>query len=124
MASLANGLSALIRLGASFELDSGVETLSIGCPENSQRDYYLETAGKWLCYRIDIRGAAVLVSASLLDSTGAPQVLLKTCDVEARWEVVFRFLSSLERYEVRNLERPILVGNPVLDDPATCWIIA
>ena len=122
MASLTNGLSALVRLGASIELDSDLQTISIGCQENSfTGNYELQTAGKFLLYVVSIQGTAVLVAASLLDSTDPPQVLLKTQDVEAGWELIFRFVSALEKYEVRSLQRPILVGEPGQPD---AWVIA
>ena len=123
-----SGLSALIKLGAGLELEAGVslETLAIGRPHNSFAEgYELETCGQFLLYRITIAGAAeVHVAASLADSISDPEHLLRTQDNEAGWGLVFAFVSSLERYGVCSLERPIVVGNPVIHPPETCWVVA
>ena len=127
-----SGLSALIRLGVSLELDSEntggcMTALSIGCPGNSLaggNTCELQIAGKFLLYAVSIRGEAVVVSVALLDGIADPEVLLRTPDTEAGWELIFKFISSLEKYEVKNLERPIQVGDPAAGhDPETCWII-
>jgi hypothetical protein len=122
---LTSGLSAMIRLAAALELDrenAGVtmETLSIGHPEDSY-DYALEIAGQWLCYSVAIHGSEVRTGASLVDSISQPQTLLRTPDAESGWELVFRFISALEKYGVRSLVRPILVGEPGQPD---AWVIA
>lgn len=122
-----SGISALIRAGAALELEPGValEALSIGAPHNSFAEgYELESAGTFLCYTIALRGAEVHVSAALMDSTAAPDHLLKTPDSEDGWRVVFAFISSMERYQVQSLERPITVGNPLIHPPETCWMVA
>ena len=123
-----SGLSALIRLGASLELDSEntggcMTTISIGCPGNSLagNTCELEIAGKFLLYRVVIAGEAVVVSVALLDGVAEPEVLLKAKDTESAWETAFRFISALEKYEVRSLERPIMVG-PVGEPDA--WIVS
>ena len=62
-----------------------------------------------LCYSIAIRREQVFVGASLVDSIGRPQTLLRAPDTEAGWLFVFRFVSALEKHGVRSLTRPILV---------------
>ncbi|MGA7880872.1 MAG: hypothetical protein WBL40_17015 [Terrimicrobiaceae bacterium] len=124
---MGSGISAMLRLGAGLELEADVslETLSIGQVGNSLAGAFeLQTAGTFLCYVVAIRGAEVHVGASLMDSISEPEHLLRTADNETGWRLVFNFISSLEKYEVQSLERPILVGDPVYHDPATCWIIA
>jgi hypothetical protein len=121
-----SGLSALIKLGAGLELEAGVslETLAIGRPHNSFAEgYELETCGQLLLYRITT-GAEVNVSASLADSISDPEHLLRTQDNEEGWRLCFNFISSLERYQVQSLERPITVGNPLIHPPETCWVVA
>ena len=117
------GISALIRVGAQLEIDWGLETLSIGCPENST-DCVMETAGQWLCYTIGLHHEEIRVGASMMDSPAASQTLLRAPDSEAGWQLAARFIGSLERYAVKNLERPIVVGDPITDDPQSCWIIS
>ena len=137
---MSSGLGALIRLGASVELDSDLLTIFIGCPETAGAayrtnfvacsenrlgaDYELETTGNHLLYRVAIVGAEVHVCASLLDSIGVLELLLRTPDSEDGWRVAFAFISSLEKYQVQSLERPIAVGDPAIHDPSTCWIVA
>jgi hypothetical protein len=129
---MGSGLGALIRLGASVELDSDLQTIFIGCPTTAAytttfvgcpeghlgADYELETTGNHLLYRVAIVGAEVHVCASLLDSIGVPELLLKTPDSEDGWRLCSRFISALEKYEVRSLERPITVGNRSMMIPA------
>lgn len=117
----------MIRCGAGLELEPGVEleTLSIGHPENSLADgYEMETAGAFLSYTIAIRGTEVHVFAALIDSISAPEFLLRIPDSEDGWRVAFAFISSLERYQVQDLTKPIQVGDPTIHDPHTCWIVA
>ena len=135
--SMSSGLGALIRLGASVELDSNLQTIFIGAPEPGVytttfvgcperclgADYELETAGHFLLYRIAIVSQGVHVSASPLDSINVPELLLKTEDNENGWRLALAFISSLEKFAVCSLERPILVGDPLLNDPAECWIV-
>ena len=121
-----SGLSAMVRLGAAFELDAEnrgacMETLLIGARENSFGNYELEIAGQWLCYDVRIVGGEVRTGASLVDSTGQPQTLLRAPDVESGWELIFRFISSLEKHEVKSLARPIVVGMPGEPD---AWVIS
>ena len=73
----ATGLSALIRTGAVLENDLGLETLSIGCPENAPGDCAMETAGRFLLYTIGIHNEKIRVGASLMDSPAATQTLLR-----------------------------------------------
>ena len=124
---MGSGLSAMIRFAAAVELEDGValETLSIGSPKNSLTSYYeWEGAGRFLMYTVAIVGTEILVSASLLDSTDAPELLLRAKDNESGWKLSFQFVCSLERYEVQSLTRPIQVGDPIIHDPTTCWIVA
>jgi hypothetical protein len=122
-----SGLSALIRLGASLELDSEnqggcMTALSIGAAHNSLAgNCELEIAGKFLVYVVSIRGEQVLVSAALLDGTEEPELLLRAKDAESAWETVFKFVSALEKYAVKDLTRPIVVG-PVGEPDA--WIVS
>ena len=119
-----SGISALIHTAARLELDFGLETLAITCPENAPGDCTLEIAGRFLLYSIGIYNEGIHVAASLLDATASPEHLLHCPDNEQGWELGTRFITSLEKYEVRSLVRPILVGDPYYHDPATCWIIA
>ena len=117
----------MLRAGAGLELepDVNLETISIGAPPNSLAgNYELETCGRFLLYRIALAGAEVHVAAAPADSISPPEHLLRCPDSEEGWRLVFAFVSSLERYRVQNLERPIKVGDPVVHDPATCWIIS
>ena len=110
--AMTSGLSAMIRCAAALELDrenagATMETLSIGHAEGSY-DYVLEIAGAHLCYSVSMYGEEVRTGASLVDSISQPQTLLRTPDAESGWELVFRFISALEKYGVRSLVRPIL----------------
>jgi hypothetical protein len=117
----------MIRCGAALELepDVSLETLSIGQPGNSLAEgYEMETAGTFLLYTVALRGAEVHVSASLLDSTAAPEHLLRAEDNETGWRTAFHLICSMEKYRVQSLARPIVVGNPALGDPPEeCWIV-
>jgi hypothetical protein len=120
-----SSLSALIRLAASLELEPEValETLAIGQPRDSLAGsfYELETAGRWLCYTVNIAGEQVLVSASLLDGIDAPEMLLRTTDRGAEWLVVFHLICALEKAGVKSLARPI---EAIIDgDPEHSWVI-
>jgi hypothetical protein len=122
---MTSGLSAMIRLAAALELDAEntgrcMETLSIGQTEGFS-GYVLEIAGAHLCYSIAIGGGQVFVGASLVDSISQPETLLQAPDSEQGWELVFRFISSLEKHEVKSLQRPIVFGTPGEPD---AWVIS
>jgi hypothetical protein len=77
-----------------------------------------------LFFTLNLDGERVSVGAQTMDQPGPPDTLLRTPDTGQGWELITRFITSLEKYEVRSLVRPILVGDPYYHDPATCWIIA
>ena len=99
----ATGLSALIRTGAVLKNDLGLETLSIGCPENAPGDCAMETAGRFLLYTIGIHNEEIRVGASLMDSPAATQTLLRCPDSEAGWQLITRFVGALEQHEIKAL---------------------
>jgi hypothetical protein len=67
------GLSAMVHAAAAFENDLGMETLSIGRGALSDEDSVLEIAGRWLCYRVALRGPEVRLAAALMDTAQAPE---------------------------------------------------
>jgi hypothetical protein len=81
----------------------------------------METAGRFLLYTVGLHNEEIRVGASMMDSPAASQTLLRAPDSEAGWELAARFIGALERYEVKSLMRPILVGEPGQPD---AWIVA
>ena len=66
-------------------------------------------AGRFLCHHIKLDGGFVTVSAQLMDEGSEPELLLKAVgETEAAWQTTIApLVASLERNEVRSLERPI-----------------
>ena len=104
-----SAISSLIRTGAQLENDWGLETLFITCPESST-NCEMQTAGRFLLYVISTHAEEVHTAVALMDSVAAPQTLLRVRDDTSGWELITRFVGSLERYEVKSLERPIMIG--------------
>lgn len=124
---MSSGLSGLIRLAAALELDpeAALETIFIGAPRNSPAgNFEWQGCGNFLLYSVELAQGEIRVSAALLDVIAEPQFLLKAPDTEEGWRLVFHFICSLERYRVATLVKPIRVGDPLFNDPSTCWIIA
>ena len=125
---MSSGLGALIRLGASVELDSDLLTIFIGCPETAGAayrtnfvacsenrlgaDYELETTGNHLLYRVAIVGAEVHVCASLLDSIGVLELLLQHSRFRGRLARGLRFHQQLGKIPGAKLGKAHRRGRP------------
>jgi hypothetical protein len=105
------GLSALIRLGASLENDFELEAVSIGKSTDESESYIMEIAGQHLAYRISLRNdGGLLLSASLMDGPGEPDLLLRDRDNAEGWRTVRFVVAALETHEIKSLARPIEAG--------------
>ena len=106
---------------AAFENDLGMETLSIGRGALSGEDSVLEIAGRWLCYRVALRGAEARLAACLMDAAAAPETLLRAPDTAAGWKTVHDVVRALEVHKIKSLERPIEAWDGF--DGANCFVI-
>ena len=97
----------MVHAAAAFENDLGMETLSIGRGTLSGEDSVLEIAGRWLCYRVALRGAEARLAACLMDAAAAPETLLRSPDTAAGWATVRGVVRALEVRGVKSLARPI-----------------
>jgi hypothetical protein len=114
------GISALIQIGAELEHDAGMEAIACGRGAVSDEDCVLEICGKFLAYRIALRGVEVRLSAQPMDTAAAPEMLLRAPDSRAGWETVRRLCAALEGHEIKALHtRPLEVGPPGPD----CFVI-
>ena len=119
-----SGLSAAIQMAAQLELDfPSVEVLSFGRSASSDAEAELELGGRFLLYHVLLCGE-IMLAVSLMDEIQGPQPVLRSPDTPAGWDVLNRLIRAMETHETADLSRPILVGNPVVDDPRNCWIIA
>jgi hypothetical protein len=118
-----SGLNAMINLGAWLGNEFGMEAISCGRGATAHEDCVLETCGKWLLFRIALRSNEVYLAASTLDDTAPAQTLLRATDTAVGWDTVRRLIAAMETHEVRDLKRPIEVGDPVVNDPNNCWVI-
>ena len=81
----------------------------------------MKVCGKWLAFRIALRGGWVWLSACPMDSASEPELLLNVGDGEAGWKTVCRLVLALERSGISSLERPIELGGGSAPDG---WVIA
>jgi len=82
-----------------------------------------EICGTELLFRVALRSNQVYLAASNMDDAVSEQTLLRTADSLAGWDLVRRLIAALETYRVRDLKRPVAVGNPTVNDPGSCWVI-
>ena len=116
-----SGISAMIRCAIQLE-GLGAEILEFGRAAFDRIDSCtLVMAGRFLCHHIKLDGGFVTVSAQLMDEGSEPELLLKAVgDTEAAWQTtIIPLVASLERNEVRSLERPIDTGG----DGPNHWVI-
>ena len=119
-----SGLSAAIQMAAQLELDfPSMEVLSFGRSATSDADAELEIGGRHLLYHVLLCGE-IMLAVSLMDGIQGPQPVLRSPDTSAGWDVLNRLIRSMETYEVQDLGRPIIVGDPLVHDPRSCWVIA
>ena len=65
----------------------------------------------------------IRLAVALMDGVGSPQTILRSPDSPAGWDVVKRLVGAMETHQVRDLTRPIEVGDPDQNDPRNCWVI-
>ena len=97
----------MVRCAVWCEDQLEMEVLSLGRSVNATEDCVLELAGKWLAYRIALRGTWIWLFLSLMDSGGEPELLLNVGDTAQGWRKTCAVVRLLEREEVRSLARPI-----------------
>lgn len=104
-------VGGMVRAGAWCENTLGTEVLSIGrSADNSIEDCVMAICGRWLAYRIALRGGWIWLFASLMDSADKPELLLNVGDGETGWKTICQLIAALERNQVKSLERPIEAG--------------
>ena len=118
------GLSAAIQMAAQLEIDfPGMEVLSLGRSATSDAEAELQIGGRFLLYHVLLCGE-IRLAVTLMDGIQGPQPILRVADTAAGWDVLDRLIRSMETYETADLSRPICVGDPLVHDPRSCWVIA
>ena len=119
-----SGLSAAINMAAQLELDfPSMEVLSFGRSATSDAEAELQIGGRHLLYHVLLCGE-IMLAVALMDGVESAQPVLRSPDTPAGWDVLNRLIRAMETHETADLSRPICVGNPTVDDPRNCWIIA
>jgi hypothetical protein len=77
-------------------------------------------SGRFLAYRITLRGGWVWLYAAEMDSPEKFELLINVVDGEAGWQkTICPLIKALEKSGCRSLQRPIEVGKSGLD----AWVI-
>jgi hypothetical protein len=119
-----SGLSAAIQMAAQLELDfPTMEVLSLARSATSDGETELQIGGRYLLYHVLLCGE-IRLSVALMDGVQCPENILQSPDTPAGWDVLDRLIRSMETYETADLSRPICVGDPLVHDPRSCWVIA
>ena len=119
-----SGLSAAINMAAQLELDfPTMEVLSFGRSATSDAEAELQIGGRHLLYHVLLCGE-IRLAVALMDGGQCPEHILQSPDTPAGWDVLDRLIRSMETYETADLSRPICVGDPLVHDPRSCWVIA
>ena len=83
----------------------------------------LEIGGRWLLYDVLLLSNEIRLSVALMDGIECPQAILRSPDNPIGWDLLHRLIAAMETHEVRDLSRPIEVGDPDQNDPSNCWLI-
>ena len=105
-----------------FESTVGLEVALIGREaDDLTNDAVLELTGRWLSYRIALRGGWVWLSVCLMDAGEEWEKVFNVGDCSQGWTTMKSFVFALERSGFKSLERPLVVGT--LASPNS-WVIA
>jgi hypothetical protein len=75
--------------------------------------------GRWLAFRIVLDGGWIVLSAQRMDSGDPEESLLTAADGPSGWQTVCRLLAALERSGIKELRKPIELG----DFGRDAWVI-
>ena len=118
---MSSGVSAMVHAACWFTDRLDIEVLSIGRSAHAVENCLLEIVGKWLAYRITLRGGWVWLYACSMNES-EPQLIFNVGDTPSGWTTVRKFAQALERSGVKSLrERPVEIGEPGSPDS---WVIA
>ena len=119
-----SGIGAMVFAGAWCGHTLGLEIMAIGrsAEDNDKgEDLVLEMTGRFLAYRITLRGGWVWLYAAEMDFPENFELLINVGDGEAGWrKTICPLIKSLERSGCRSLQRPIEIGESGPDS----WCIA
>jgi hypothetical protein len=119
-----SGIGAMVFAGAWSGHTLGLEIMAIGrsAEDNDKgEDLVLEMTGRFLAYRITLRGGWVWLYAAEMDAPENFELLINVGDGEAGWrKTICPLIKSLERSGCRSLQRPIEIGESGPDS----WCIA
>jgi hypothetical protein len=109
------GVAAMVECAAWLQGHLDMEVLSIGrSADNTTEDCVLEICGRWLTYRISLRGGWVWLSVQLADRADEPEFIVNAADGGDGWRRIGRLVCALERAQVKSLQRPIEAGEFVI----------
>jgi hypothetical protein len=113
----------MVFAGAWFQQTLAMEVITIGrAADNLTEDCLMEVGGRWLFFRIALRGGWVWLSVCLMDEGDEPQLLLNVGDGPEGWRTICRLVAALERNQIKSLEpRPLEIGESGSPDS---WVIA
>jgi hypothetical protein len=117
-----SGIGAMVYAGAWCSHTLGLEVMSIGrsVEDNIKgEDYVLEMRGRFVAYRITLRGGWVSLYAAEMDAPEEFQLLINVGDGAEGWRTIARLIAALERYQVRSLAKPIEIG----ESGPNSWVI-
>ena len=91
-----SGVAAMVHAATWCDDQLGLDVLSIGrSADNLIEDCVLEMCGKWLAYRVALRGGWVFLKAQLCDAGGEPELLFNAGDGASGWKLVCRLVAAL-----------------------------
>jgi hypothetical protein len=106
-----SGLGAFVYAAAWLSTKFELEVLSFGrASDASPQSCKLQMVGRFLAYDLTLDGGFVFISASVMDRSDPPELLISFPDGPQGWIDTCQLISALERNNIRSLERPIEAG--------------
>ena len=112
MSGFGSGVGGMVRAGAYMDVQLEMEVLSIGrsAQESFYEDCVMEVCGRFLTFRISLRGGWIWCCAKSLDVIQEWDFLVNVGDCSNGWSTICQLVRALVRHEIKNLDRPIEAG--------------
>ena len=117
-----HGVGAQVELACWCDRMFNLEIESFGRSGLARKDTCkLEMSGRFLFYDVTLDGGWIFLSLQVMDKGDPPESIVHFADNFGGWRALAELISAFERHSVKDLTRPLVIGNT--DCPGG-WAIA
>ena len=105
-------VSRVVRFGVHLEDNYDLEVDFLGRRGlDRENSWTLELSGRHLAYQIQVDNTALFLKLMEMDCPSNVWLpVLSLLDTAANWEVIHDLVAKLEKYQIKSLRKPIIVG--------------